>query len=96
MSYIEVENKRLLQKILSVIKLANIESISKNKEVILKNPMKRKVYELCDSRHTVTDIASELSTTQPNVSQHLATLQESGLVLYEERNGKKFFFKSLE
>lgn len=92
----DAETRRLLQKILSVLKLANSEAILKAKEAILKSEMKKKIYELCDGKHTVSDIASELTTTQPNVSQHLSGLLESGLVLYDERSGKKYYFKSLE
>ena len=92
----DTETTRLLQKILSVLKLANNEAIIKAKDAILKSETKKKIYDLCDGKHTVGDIASELTTTQPNVSQHLSSLLELGLVLYEEKGGKKYYFKSLE
>jgi len=92
----ESGSEKLLQKILSVLKLVNAETIEKMKREILKSDMKKKIYDLCDGKHTVSDIAAELSTTQPNVSQHLSGLTESGLVLYDEKGGKKFFFKTLE
>jgi DNA-binding transcriptional ArsR family regulator len=88
--------KELLQKILSAIKLSNAEAIAKAKKTILKSETKKKIYDLCDGKHTVSDIATELSTTQPNVSQHLSGLLESGLVLYTEKSGKRYYFKSLE
>jgi len=91
-----VDTKRLLEKILCVLKLANYKTIMKEKENILKNKTKRRIYELCDGKHTVMDIARELKTTQPNVSYHLSTLLESGLVLYEDVGGKRYYFKSLE
>lgn len=92
----DIETRRLLEKILSVLKLANSKAILQEKEEILKNETKRKIYELCDGKHTVSNIASELNTTQPNVSYHLSSLQESGLVLYDELGGKRYYFKSLE
>lgn len=92
----DIETKHLLQKILSVLKLANSKAILREKEEILKNKTKRKVYELCDGNHTVSDIVSELNLTQPNVSYHLSSLLESGLVLYDELGGKRYYFKSLE
>jgi DNA-binding transcriptional ArsR family regulator len=92
----DIEVKRLLEKILSILKLANSKAILQEKEEILKNKTKRKIYELCDRKHTVNDIASELKTTQPNVSYHLSSLLESGLVLYDELGGKRYYFKSLE
>ena len=92
----DIETRRLLEKILSVLKLANSKVILQEKEEILKNKTKRKIYELCDGNHTVSDIASELNTTQPNVSYHLSSLLESGLVLFDELGGKRYYFKSLE
>lgn len=92
----DIETRRLLERILSVLKLANNREIRQEKEEILKNEIKRKIYELCDEKHTVSDIASELKTTQPNVSYHLSSLLESGLVLYDELGGKRYYFKSLE
>lgn len=92
----DIETNRLLEKILSVLKLANNKAIQKEKDVILKNKSKRRIYELCDGKHTVGDIASELKTTQPNVSYHLSSLMESGLVLYDELSGRRYYFKSLE
>lgn len=91
-----IETKRLLEKILCVLKLANNKAILKQKDTILRNETKRKIYELCDGKHTVGDIASELIATQPNVSYHLSSLLESGLVLYDELGGKRYYFKSLE
>jgi len=93
----EVKKVRLLlEKVLSILKLANMEKLVKSKEQILGNETKCRIYELCDGRHTVSDIASTLGTTQPNVSYHLSTLLESGLVLYEDIGGNRFYFKTLE
>ncbi|RLI40313.1 hypothetical protein DRO69_13050 [Candidatus Bathyarchaeota archaeon] len=90
------EIKQLLEKILCILKLVHSKEIVKEKERILKNETKRKVYDLCDGNHTVTDIAVELNTTQPNVSYHLASLLESGLILYKDVGGKRYYSKSLE
>jgi DNA-binding transcriptional ArsR family regulator len=90
------ELKRTLEKILSVLKLANSKTISEERERVLKNEIKKKIYDLCDGQHTVNDIANELKTTQPNVSYHLSSLLESGLVLFDEMKGKRYYFKSLE
>lgn len=92
----ETDNRRLLEKILCVLKLAHSKAILREKKSILKNETKRRVYDLCDGKHTVTDIAKELRTTQPNVSYHLSSLLESGLILYEDVGGKRYYFKSLE
>ena len=92
----DTENRRLLEKILCVLKLAHSKAILREKKNILKNETKRRVYDLCDGKHTVTDIAKELKTTQPNVSYHLSSLLESGLILYEDVGGRRYYSKSLE
>lgn len=92
----ETDNRRLLEKILCVLKLAHSKAIIKEKDIILKNVTKREIYNLCDGKHTVTDIAKELKTTQPNVSYHLSSLLESGLILYEDVGGRRYYSKSLE
>lgn len=91
-----IEVRRVLEKILCVLKLANSDVIVRKKDEILKNETKRKIYELCDGKHTVTDITRDLKTTQPNVSYHLSSLLEAGLVLYEDLGGKRYYFRSLE
>jgi DNA-binding transcriptional ArsR family regulator len=88
--------RRLLEKTLAVLKLVNSEKVLKNKEYLLQNETKRKIYDLCDGKHTVKDIVSALGTTQPNVSYHLSSLLESGLVLYEDVGGNRYYFKTLE
>jgi DNA-binding transcriptional ArsR family regulator len=88
--------RRLLEKTLAVLKLVNSEKVLKNKETLLQNETKRKIYDLCDGKHTVKDIVSALGTTQPNVSYHLSSLLESGLVLYEDVGGNRYYFKTLE
>jgi len=92
----ETDNRHLLEKILCVLKLVHSRAILKEKRNILKNETKRRVYDLCDGKHTVTDIAKQLKTTQPNVSYHLSSLLESGLILYQDVGGKRYYFKSLE
>jgi len=83
----ETDNRLLLEKILCVLKLAHSKTIAKEKENILKNKTKRKIYNLCDRKHTVTDIAEELKTTQPRVSVQLRG---------EMTSGRRYYFKSLE
>jgi len=90
------DNRRLLEKILCILKLAHSQTILKEKENILKNKTKRAIYNLCDGKHIVTDIAKELNATQPNVSYHLSSLLEVGLILYEDVGGRRYYFKSLE
>ncbi len=91
----DLRTQQLLQQILAVLKLAHNEAIQEQKEKILRSAgsSKRKVYEACDGKRTVNEIALEATVSQPNASQHLASLYESGLVLYEEHGGKRYYFK---
>lgn len=88
--------RRLLEKTLAILKLINSEGVLKKKEDLLQNETKRRIYDLCDGEHTVKDIVSTLGATQPNVSYHLSSLLESGLVLYEDAGGNRYYFRTLE
>ena len=88
--------KKLLEKLFAVIKLVNNQEISEIKSYLLKNETKKKIYDLCDGKHTVTEIVKELKTTQPNVSYHLSSLLEAGLVMYEDISGNRYYIKTLE
>ncbi len=41
---------------------------------------------------TVTDLTARFAVTQPAISQHLAVLRESGLVLHR-RDGRQIFYR---
>lgn len=88
--------KKLLEKIFAVIKLVNNKEISEIKSNLLKNKTKKKIYELSDGKHTVKEIVKELKTTQPNVSYHLSSLLEAGLVMHEDISGNRYYKKTLE
>jgi DNA-binding transcriptional ArsR family regulator len=42
---------------------------------------------------TVTDLTARFAVTQPAISQHLAVLRESGLVLHR-REGRQIFYRA--
>jgi len=96
MEHQSIEIKRILEKLLCVQKLIHSEAISEKKKEILKNRTKRRIYELCDGKRTVNDLTKIMKTSQPNVSYHLASLLESGLLLYEDVGSNRYYFKSLE
>jgi len=93
----EIRRIRLLvEKLVALYKLSNSETLAEIKGSLLRNEMKRKIYDICDGKKSVKDIAVALSITQPNVSYHLASLVEAGLVHFEERNGNRYYHKTLE
>lgn len=86
----------LLEKNLAVLKMSNSDKITETKERMLKNETKRKIYELCNGKNSVSDIVKTLGTTQPNVSYHLSSLLESGLLIYLDVSGNRYYTKTLE
>lgn len=86
----------LLEKTLAILKMANSDKIMETKEKILKNDTKRKIYELCNGKNKVTNIVDALGTSQPNVSYHLSSLLESGLLIYIDVGGNRYYSKTLE
>ncbi len=96
---LDVEMKKtrmLLEKVLAILKLTNMGKIQEAKTNLLQNQTKQKIYDLCDGRHTVKEIVTALKTSQSNVSYHLSSLLESGLVAFEDVGGKRFYSKILE
>jgi ArsR family transcriptional regulator len=60
---------------------------------VLSAPMRlRIIRSLCDGEKNVTELLSEIETTQPNMSQHLNTLFSSG-ILTKRREGVQIFYR---
>lgn len=56
-------------------------------------PMRLKIISsLCNGEKNVSELLSEISTTQPNMSQHLNTLYLSG-VLGKRREGVQIYYR---
>jgi DNA-binding transcriptional ArsR family regulator len=52
----------------------------------------RVIKSLCDGEKNVSELLAEISTTQPNMSQHLNTLYKSG-VLAKRRDGVQIYYR---
>jgi len=85
--------KFVLKQILVLYKLIHAEQIEEAKEKILASGPRRKVYNLCDGKKGVTEIAKILEVKQPTVTHHLTKLSKLGFIASETRKGKKYFFK---
>jgi len=60
----------------------------------LSDPTRLAVLENVTRREmTVTDLTTRFAVTQPAISQHLAVLRESGLVL-QRREGRQIFYRA--
>ena len=59
-------------------------------------PMRLKIISsLCHAEKNVTELLSEIDTTQPNMSQHLSTLYQAG-VLGKRREGVQIFYRIVD
>jgi DNA-binding transcriptional ArsR family regulator len=60
----------------------------------LADPTRLAVFEhVMRQEMTVTDLTTRFAVTQPAISQHLAALRESGLVVYR-RDGRQIFYRA--
>jgi DNA-binding transcriptional ArsR family regulator len=60
---------------------------------VLSTPMRLRILSaLCDGERSVTELLERIDTTQPNLSQHLATLYRSG-VLAKRKQGTQMFYR---
>jgi DNA-binding transcriptional ArsR family regulator len=60
---------------------------------VMSSPMRLKIISaLCNGEKNVTELLDEIVTTQPNMSQHLNTLYQSG-VLGKRRDGVQIYYR---
>jgi DNA-binding transcriptional ArsR family regulator len=60
---------------------------------VLSTPIRLKIISaVCEREKNVSELLAEIDTTQPNMSQHLATLYRSG-VLAKRRDGTQIYYR---
>ena len=60
---------------------------------LLSTPVRLKIISaVCQGERNVSELLAQIDTTQPNMSQHLATLYRAG-VLSRRREGTQIFYK---
>jgi DNA-binding transcriptional ArsR family regulator len=60
---------------------------------LLSTPVRLKIISVvCNGERNVSELLAQIDTTQPNMSQHLATLYRAG-VLGRRREGTQIFYK---
>jgi len=108
----EITNKDICEKLeeirkltstqLTLFKLLNAEAIENARSKILKSDIRKKIFDLCDKKRSVTQIAQEafpeepVEKCQPKASYHLAILEEYGLVGYRDEKGLRYYFRIRE
>lgn len=84
-----------LDEITTLLNMSQSTSIQQTKTSILENsPLRKMVYDLCDGKHTVSDIAKTLGKSMPSISQVIPKLLETKLIV-EERKGKAKYYRRL-
>jgi DNA-binding transcriptional ArsR family regulator len=62
---------------------------------VMSAPMRLKIISsLCNSEKNVGELLSEINTTQPNMSQHLNTLYQAGVL--GRRDGVQIFYRIVD
>jgi len=83
-----------LDDIFNILKMGQKSSIDQTKATLLgRSPLRKDIYNLCDGRHTVSDIAESLGKSMSLVSQSIAQLQSAGLIVDERKGKRKFYSK---
>ena len=60
---------------------------------VMSAPLRLKIISgLCDGEKSVSELLAEINTTQPNMSQHLSTLYQAG-VLGKRRDGVNIYYR---
>ncbi len=60
---------------------------------VLSTPIRLKIISaVCNGEKNVSELLSQIETTQPNMSQHLSTLYRSG-VLAKRRDGTQVYYR---
>ncbi|MFZ5567922.1 MAG: ArsR/SmtB family transcription factor [Pseudomonadota bacterium] len=63
---------------------------------VMSAPMRLKIIShLCDGERNVSYLLSKIDTTQPNMSQHLTTLYQAG-VLGKRREGVQIYYRIVD
>jgi ArsR family transcriptional regulator len=63
---------------------------------VMSAPMRLKIIShLCDGERNVSYLLSKIDTTQPNMSQHLTTLYQAG-VLGKRRDGVQIYYRIVD
>ena len=88
----EISSK--LDDIVSLLRLGQKSTIEMAKSRLLASSLRSKIYNLCDGKHTVSQIAEELEKSQPLISRYLKELEDGGLIK-SERRGKSVYYDKL-
>jgi DNA-binding transcriptional ArsR family regulator len=85
-----------LDEIATLLHMAQLASIEKIKSTLLDNsPLRKMVYELCDGKHTVSDIAKSSGKSMPAISQVIAKLLDAKIITKQQKGKEKYYRRLL-
>jgi len=96
------EIRRLMSTQLAMFKLVNEKSIETARKGILALEVRKKIFEQCDNKKTVTQITQTIfpgepqEKSQPKVSYHLAVLEDYGLIDHRDEKGQRYYYRKRE
>ena len=88
--------KSLTQHITPVVKTDQTFEAAADLFRVMSAPMRLKIINcLCDGEKNVSYLLTQVNTTQPNMSQHLNTLYQAG-ILGKRRDGVQIFYRIID
>lgn len=92
----KIESKlNILDEIATILHVGQAGAIEQTKNILLESsPLRKMVYELCDGKHTVTEIAKTLGKSMSSTSQVISKLIEARMIT-EDRKGKEKYYRRL-
>lgn len=86
-----IENR--MRAIELLLRMSQRSSIEKVRSVLESSKLRAQIYELCDGKHTVSEIAKQLGKPMPLISRYLKDLESSGLIVSEQRGKSRYYYK---
>lgn len=84
------ENRSILEEIRAILTLSNHEKLEEvKKELLPKDSVKRKIYDLCDGTKTTTEIAQAIGKDNSYVNSYLSILRREGFIKSVEKEGRQ-------
>lgn len=84
------ENRSILEEIRAILALSNHEKLEEvKKELLPKDSVKKKIYDLCDGTKTTTEIAQAIGKDNSYVNSYLSILRREGFIKSVEKEGRQ-------
>lgn len=84
------ENRAILEEIRAILTLSNHEKLEDmKKELLPKDSVKKKIYDLCDGTKTTTEMAQAIGKDNSYVNSYLSILRKEGSIKPVEKEGRQ-------